>query len=422
MKPWVEGRGVSRRNRKQTASQVMPDRGRGECDSVVSPIARGLLIFLSGVGVTTIAAMAIAATRADRIATAKAPGFLESAPSALIAGHESSTSLERLLNLSPNKIADIDIARWNMTCAVGLPGAELLDVERKLAELDRWAKHVESETARNLHRFRENPSEYENSEAYFRALMLIVALQGDLGVHYNPGRISDPDFTNSKDLFLHGLVGDVNGGTCVSMPVLYVAIGRRLGYPMRLALTKGHVFARWDGADLSNPAFRARFNVEGTNRGLSTFEDRHYAEWPTKLTEREMMNDWFLRSLTPAEELAVFLMQRGHCLEDTGRTAEAQVAYAIAHKLAPKSPEALDYLVNVVRREATARASANPEALADKANRNSSAQWAAEKRRQSEHIAREAIERGRIPPASIASSARSPRGDSTTSQSPELPK
>lgn len=337
-------------------------------------------------------------------------------------GGDIAVMLPRILDATPEAIAGSDIARLNLACAVGLPGAQQLDVAGTIAELDRWAEHVKAETERNFHRFRAQPGEFQNSEAYFRALMLIVALQGDLGVHYNPARISEPDFTNSKDLFLHGMVADANGGTCVSMPVLYVAIGRRLGYPMRLTLTKGHVFARWDGAERANPAFRGRFNVEGTNRGLSTFDDAHYAEWPNKLTDAERANDWFLRSLDPAEELAVFLMQRGHCLEDTGRTAEAQVAYAMAHKLAPKSPEALAYLVNVVRGEAIARASSDPQAVAGNAKRDSSAQWTAEGRRQATEIARQAIERGRIQPTTAPSSPRPPPGGPIAPQIPGMPK
>lgn len=335
-------------------------------------------------------------------------------------GGDIAVMLPRILDATPEAIAGSDIARLNLACAVGLPGAQQLDVAGTIAELDRWAEHVKAETERNFHRFRAQPGEFQNSEAYFRALILVVALQGDLGVHYNPHRISEPDFTNSKDLFLHGMVGDANGGTCVSMPVLYVAIGRRLGYPMKLALTKGHAFARWDGADHPNPALRGRFNVEGTNRGLNTPDDQHYADWPNKLTDAERANDWFLRSLTPAEEFAVFLMQRGHCLEDTGRTAEAQVAYAIAHQLAPKSTEALAYLVNVVRGEAIARASSDPQAVAANAKRNSATQWTAEKRRQATEIAREAIERGRIQPAVNPATPRPPAGGPISPQIPGM--
>ena len=59
--------------------------------------------------------------------------------------------------------------------------------------------------------------------------MLVTVLQQDLGVHYNPQRAREVDFRNSKDLFIHGLVGNPNGGTCVSIPALYTTIARRLG-------------------------------------------------------------------------------------------------------------------------------------------------------------------------------------------------
>jgi hypothetical protein len=49
-------------------------------------------------------------------------------------------------------------------------------------------------------------------------------------------------------LFLHGLTQG-RGGTCLSMPVAYVAVGRRLGYPLKLVTAKGHLFARWESLD-----------------------------------------------------------------------------------------------------------------------------------------------------------------------------
>ncbi len=250
------------------------------------------------------------------------------------------TSLEQLTSLAAADLNEVDIARMNLLAAEGLPGAENLDVGRVEAELDRWAAQVRSETDRHLHRFRTAPADYENSEAYFRILTLITVLQQDYGVRYNAERISDPDFTNAKDLFIHGMVGDGNGGTCVSMPVLTVAVSRRLGYPLRLVVTKGHVFARWDAPDHADPNLQGRFNVECASRGLHTYDDEHYANWPYTLSKAEIDNGWYLRSLTPAEELAVFLINRGYCLEDTGLLAEAGPAYEAAARLAPKSEAA----------------------------------------------------------------------------------
>jgi hypothetical protein len=159
----------------------------------------------------------------------------------------------------------------------------------------------------------------------------VTVLQQDFGVRYNPERIRQVSFTHSQDLFLHGMVDSAGGGTCVSMPVAYTAVARRLGYPVRLVLAKGHVFCRWDAPD-------ERFNIEATNQGLNTFEDAYYKTWPEPVTEAEIKACRYLVSLSPAEEVASFLASRGHCLLDTGRAAEARDAYAAAARLAPEDP------------------------------------------------------------------------------------
>jgi hypothetical protein len=155
-------------------------------------------------------------------------------------------------------------------------------------------------------------------------LSLITVLQLDLGVSYNLARANEPDFTNSKDQFIHGMVGDSNGGTCVSMPVLYVAVGRRLGYPLRLVLAKEHVFCRWDDAT------GERLNIEGASRGMHTFPNDYYRSWPKPISDEEVQNGHYLVSLTPNQELSVFLSARAHALLDNGRHKEALATYRLA--------------------------------------------------------------------------------------------
>jgi len=252
-------------------------------------------------------------------------------------------SLDELLTMSPEQLGDVDIAEMNLLCATGLPGAEGLDVDGALAVLDRWAAWVKFETDRHLYKFRQDPSNYQDSEGYFRMLMLITVLQQDLGVHYNMERVRQIDFRRSQDLFIHGLTGNDNGGTCVSMPVVYTAVARRLGYPVKLVLTKAHVFCRWD-------APTDRFNIEATNAGMNSFPDEYYLAWPEKVSEAEARKNRYLVSLTPAEELASFLASRGHCLIDLGRTKEAFEAYAAANRFAPDHPAYLAWAVDAESR------------------------------------------------------------------------
>lgn len=114
------------------------------------------------------------------------------------------------------------------------------------------------------------------------------------------------------------------------MPVLYIAIGRRLGYPLKLATTKAHLFLRWEDQ-------RERFDLEATGKGMNRYNDEHFKQWPFPVSDEEIRTEGYLKSLTPAEELAVFLSLRGNCLKENGRLAEAASCYASAVRLAPRS-------------------------------------------------------------------------------------
>lgn len=243
-------------------------------------------------------------------------------------------TLDDLLRMPAENIQYVDIAEMNLHCAEGLPGAERLDIAKCLARLDEWAERVRDVTGRHLYRAHDPrwAEHYKHSENWLRVEFLAQILQEDCGVHYNMQRIRDIDFGNSKDLFIHGMIDDSNGGTCTSMPVMHVAVGRRLGYPLRLVLTRAHIFVRWDDG-------QERFNVESTGEGgTDSYPDEHYKTWPEKWNAVETRANRYLISLTPAEELACFLGSRGHCLLDNGHAKEALDTYATARRLAPLDP------------------------------------------------------------------------------------
>ncbi len=164
---------------------------------------------------------------------------------------KSPQTLTELLSLPVSEIERDDIALMNLLCAQGLPGADGVSVPDSLATLDQWARHVQAETDRHLYRFRAKPEEFYSSEGYFRMLIMAVVMYEDFGIRYNPERMAIPEkadpndhfFADSRDIFLPGLIGSQRMGTCSSMPVLYVAVGRRLGYPLKLVSTKPERFS-----------------------------------------------------------------------------------------------------------------------------------------------------------------------------------
>lgn len=237
-----------------------------------------------------------------------------------------------LLAMTPEQLAKVDVALMNLLCAKGLPGAENLDIPAVLAKLDEWAAKVKFETERHLYRVTDPKyaEHYNHSEARLRAEFIVQCLQEDCGVRYNPDRIYDPNFRDSRHIFLHGMLPGAEGGTCASMPVMYVAIGRRLGYPMKLVAAKEHLFCRWDDG-------KERFNIDGaTNGGVDYPPDEHYRTWPKPISDADMATGVFLTSMSPEAELADFLHHRGMCLHQNGRLTEARAAFAEAHRLKPR--------------------------------------------------------------------------------------
>ncbi len=75
-------------------------------------------------------------------------------------------------------------------------------------------------------------------------------------------KVSDPN-----DLFLHRVL-DRKKGYCLSLSVLYLALGERLGLPMHGVVVPGHFFVRYDDGNI-------RFNIETTSNGGNA-SDEHY--------------------------------------------------------------------------------------------------------------------------------------------------
>ena len=234
-------------------------------------------------------------------------------------------TLERLRNPTDEECAGFDLAAVDLACAAGLPGSDRLDVPACLAWVDHAAAWVRHQTAATIEQFRRGPATYENSEGIFRVVAMMNVLWRGLGVHYNRERVDDPEgFTDSRDDFIHGIVGG-RGGTCASLPVLLAAVGRRLGYPLKLVKTARHLFARWD-----DPAGE-RFNVEINQTGLNTHPDEHYLTWPVDIRGMKWQTETkFLRSLTPRDEVARAWSKRGHNLRANGRLKEAVDCFATA--------------------------------------------------------------------------------------------
>jgi hypothetical protein len=253
-------------------------------------------------------------------------------------------TLKELLALSPAQLDQCDIGLMNLLCAYGLPGAEDLNVDECLKTLDGWTQRVSEETQRHEYRFNEHPEQFRNSLGYYRMMMLGTVLVQDLGIQYNPDlalpqmdgqRPTMASGTDSKDIFIHGLLNGNHYGTCASMPVLVVAIGRRLGYPVNLAGAKLHLYARYEDYNGKH------FNVEPTvTEGFFTPSDDDYKSGNGRFpaTDEEIKEYGWLRPLSNKEALSEFLDNRGICLGDANRYDEARQMFILSASYAPDTP------------------------------------------------------------------------------------
>lgn len=258
-------------------------------------------------------------------------------------------TLDELAAAKPEELANIDIALMNLLCAQGLPGSENLDIQESLRQLDRLALFVAEQTEQFFYMYQSKPAQFRYHEGYYRMQMMITVLMQDFGVQYNPMRTNDEDgmtfFADSKDLFLSGFTArSERMGTCASMPGLYVAIGRRLGYPLELVHAKAHVFARWQGKGGTS------FNIEATNSGMSSHPDSYYEKWSLPLSEAELESGFYLKNLPPKQVLAGFLSSRGICFEVNGRLSEAKTCYEQAAQLVPENEAYTKMIVNIKKR------------------------------------------------------------------------
>jgi hypothetical protein len=181
----------------------------------------------------------------------------------------------QLLHCSDGDLARLDIARVNLACAVGLPGCQTIDEPFCLDFLDRCAERVAQQMPGAQAAFQKQPEHWDNSWGICRIHLLYYVLSGEFGVRYNPAKTGENAVFLPEDTFIHGAI-QRDGGTCSSLPVIYAAVGRRLGWPLKLvhACAKrkiAHRFCRWD-----EPGGE-RFNVEITNdTGLNCHPDDHY--------------------------------------------------------------------------------------------------------------------------------------------------
>ncbi len=220
-----------------------------------------------------------------------------------------------------------DIAKVNLLCSLGLNEYTDHLYHECLDLVSEWSCQLLEFTERNHHHFREDPGYFEHSEEVFQAIAMVQFVQEALRVHYNT-TFAEGEYNaiDSRNLFLTGVLTGF-GGTCVSLPMLYVALAQRIGYPVEVAHTWEHYYCVWDSQN--------GFCFEAAGTGFDKRTHEFYRHFRKIVNAEDEFTFGFLRTLSRKELFACFAKERSHCLQEQFRFDEALEADYLAKTLAP---------------------------------------------------------------------------------------
>jgi regulator of sirC expression with transglutaminase-like and TPR domain len=163
----------------------------------------------------------------------------------------------------------------------------------------------------------------------------------DSHIQYDPlvaDRTNSEDIfitTDSTEIFIHGILSDKRTGTCSSLPTFAIAVGRRLGYPLKLVLVPNHTLYRWHDE-------HEQHNYQHTQAGGDIHPDEYFLTWPRPWDDLEhainRQTNYWLTSLTPTQEVSKFLCNRSLLLYYQERFSEAADSAEAANRYYPGNP------------------------------------------------------------------------------------
>ena len=139
-----------------------------------------------------------------------------------------------------------------------------------------------------------------------------------------------------NDLFLHSVM-DRRQGYCLSLSVLYLALGERLGLDLHGVVVPGHFFVRYDTG-------RVRFNIETTSNGACP-PDEHYIE--RFHVPKNGFHSIYMENLNKRQTLGCFFNNLGNVYNEIGDVETAQLALERAVAINPLLSESRANLGNI---------------------------------------------------------------------------
>ena len=141
-----------------------------------------------------------------------------------------------------------------------------------------------------------------------------------------------------EDLFLHKVL-KTRRGYCLSLSVLYLSIGERLGLPLYGMVVPGHFFVRYDDGETA-------FNIETTGKGAIVGDEYYLNKFKVPSVGRSI----YMQPLNKRQSLGCFFNNLGNSYSNRGDDAEAILAFEKAVYINPGLAESQMNLGNLYLR------------------------------------------------------------------------
>lgn len=217
--------------------------------------------------------------------------------------------IERLSKLSEE---EIDIG--NVSLLLAKEVYPDLDVKKYSGQIDRMVEDI-----RKLTKGSTDP------DHRIRVINTYLYQQQDF--HYDK---EDPYGKKDKNRFLNGILS-TKSGSCQTMPLLYLAIAQRLGYPIYPVSAPQHLFLRYESQDLEMQ------NIETTSGGAYATNEDYIRDMD--IPEKAVKTGAYLETMTYRELLGDLIAENGTYWARQKDLMRAIKYFEIAVRLNPKAAE-----------------------------------------------------------------------------------
>jgi len=247
--------------------------------------------------------------------------------------HTTWPTANELLGFSPEQLRKVDPLAMNLIVAKGIPSLASLDIGKYVAQADEWAADIRRRLPRMEAHFHRSPATWKNDIRFFRLGIICWYVEEVLKVTY-PDELASAEgrmYADPLNVFVNGLI-DRRQGSCANLPVLHVALGWRLGWPVSLSCARDHLFCGYDDGEVIH-------NIEATAFGRGGFRshpDDYYRE-QYQIPSIAVACGSDLRAVTPLEMLGLFVAIRSLHFATIHEMREAELGLLLARHLFPRN-------------------------------------------------------------------------------------